>query len=757
MKKVLTAIAALILALSLYACNEVPSGTATGTPGTTLESVQTTVEANVVTGIDLSKSELTISEGSITSITAKAIPENAENAKVSFTSSDSTVVYVDQNGNVSAVGKGSAVIIASCSSGVTAECKVTVTERDDKMDKLNYKLADPIGWFSCYGEGLYANYAQSIVFTPYLYQLEDKIQSTKAEYYAVYLRFTHLPSDKYPEKFTFNSVKVQPELDIDGRLCLTLRSKNQDSGFCPIAGETYDIEVTVVNSRNNIVLYYGTYESITASPFMESSSNYLPTPMPGFVSKNEGQYYVSYKGAAGGKVTGTTLQALYPDEKGSGVKAVANDGYTFVMWSDGLTTPERQDTVSDKDSCLTAFFIKHEDKTGIPNMYLFTESGSPVTSKDYEKAYLTIMDADDVSLNISASLQIKGRGNSSWNPYAGQENYDSKNSYRIKFDEKQQLLGIGDSEKRDWVLNSNKFDPSGLRNYLVWQLGDKMGTLPYVPDCQWVQLYINGEYRGMYMVNELVETGKDRVDVDDSINSTDKGYLIEIDFRGTEEQQPFFYVSGYGAASNDNAREFVIKSECSTADLNYIKKYVQDMHKAILTGKREEIEKYADIPSLIDMYIIEELSKDVDVGAASFFMQKDPGGKIYFTAPWDFDFGFGTYGDAVSNEGLISYDKKGCTWYAVLVEQEWFRKAVLDRMAELEGAFRETMNEVAKTAEELRKSTDKNCNFWNIYGNRYHSYISREASLHLQNYDDHINYLIDWTNARWEILKELLK
>ncbi|MBE6543513.1 MAG: hypothetical protein E7675_03865, partial [Ruminococcaceae bacterium] len=404
-----------------------------------------------------------------------------------------------------------------------------------------------------------------------------------------------------------------------------------------------------------------------------------------------------------------------------------------------------------------AYFIKDSrDDMPIANMYIFTETNRPVNAKTYIGAEMLIIGASKEKYDISATLQIKGRGNSSWNPYASQTDYDSKNSYRLKLDEEAKLLGIGDSKNRDWVLNSNKFDLSGLRNYLVWELADKMGTLPYVPDCQWVQLYVNCEYRGMYMVTEHVEVAKDRVNVDDTVDSTDKGYLIEIDFRGTDEGQPFFYVEGYGAASNDNPREFVVKSQCTDDDLEYIAKYIQTCHNAICNGNKVVIEQLIDIPSLIDMYIIEELTKDVDVGAASFYMQKAPGGKIYFTAPWDFDFGFGTYGKAVNYEDMVSIGEEGCTWYAELVEEEWFRKAVLARMKELDTDFKATLDAVKSKGDELESSADKNAIFWNMYGHRYHSYVSSNVSSDLYTYDQHIDYLINWAELRWSVMVEFL-
>ena len=111
----------------------------------------------------------------------------------------------------------------------------------------------------------------------------------------------------------------------------------------------------------------------------------------------------------------------------------------------------------------------------------------------------------------------------------------------------------------------------------------------------------------------------------------------------------------------------------------------------------------------------------------------------------------------VSYEGMISVDNKGCTWFSELVKHEWFRNEVLARMNELDDDFENTLTQVKAKADELEESADKNAHFWKMYGKRYHSYVSNDASANLQNYDEHIAFLIDWADKRWDIIKEFLK
>lgn len=724
------------------------SDTVTGTPTQTMESVD----------IALDNKSISITQGQSAVLGATILKEEDKSQRLIYVSSDSSIAYVDQKGNIIGISEGNAEITVKTPTGLSAKCSVSVGAKNDEFDSFDLTNAEEIYWSSYINDGLYMDDKGNLTFSPSIWEFQQCLKFG-ASSYRVYLRFTHNSSNNVPQKYTFPSIVVEPKKSSysDYTMNLFLLAKNNQGTFCPIAGENYDIEYIIIKKSTKEALFYGVFEDVKAVEDIKTSEFYSPTAMPGYLPKNDNEQYLSYTAGDGGQIDGGDLQAHEVGTKGYEVTATPKAGYKFYGWNDGVKTPTRTDVVKDGKNQYKAYFIRESrEDMPIANMYIFTSTGKPVNTKFYINAEMLIVGASKEKYDISATLQIKGRGNSSWDASAPQTSYDSKNSYRLKFDEETKLLGIGDSKNRDWVLNANKFDLSGLRNYLIWDFADRMGTLPYVTDCQWVQLYVNCEYRGMYMVTEHVEVANDRVNVDDTIESTDKGYLIEIDFRGTDEGQPYFYVEGYGAASNDNPREFVVKSQCNDEDLEYIASYIRKCHNALVSGNKALIEQLVDIPSLIDMYIIEELTKDVDVGAASFYMQKSPGGKIYFTAPWDFDFGFGTYGKAVSYEEMVSVGEEGCTWFAALVEHEWFRKAVLDRMNELDGDFKATLDAVKAKADELESSADKNAIFWDMYGNNYHRYVSSSVSSDLKTYDEHIDYLINWSEARWKVMKDFL-
>ena len=714
-----------------------------------------------VVSIELNRSYIQLKKGSSETLKVTVHPEDADVSTLCWESESNKIASVERNGKVFANSVGTVKITCRTEDGgVSAVCTVVVDEDDDPIDKIDVSSAVTVD-AAIFKNGLRVNTNGELLFSPVLSEFRDKVSSSKYHNYTAYLRFTYLPKNDDDPEFVYRSVALTPTVSKYDCVDFVLQGEDEDSGFCPTAGANYKVELVIVKNDAKINgLYIGSY-TVKAHTEIKNSPFYNPTAIGGQTIRRDGEHVIRYVSAGNGYITGETKQLLEPGRGSTAVTAVPDDGYQFLMWSDGLQEATRKGDTVKEDTKLIAYFTDDKKDTNIADLYIFTDSKEPVTTKNYEGCSIVVKGTDGGKYDLTATAQIRGRGNSSWGT-APQSSYDSKNSYRLKLDEAVKLLGIGKGKNRDWVLQANKFDPSGLRNYLVWELANRMGTIPYVPTGTWVQLYVNNEYRGMYMVCELVEVAKDRVNIDDNLASTDKGYLMEFDFRGHAEDQPYFYIDGYGKDPKTHlydAIEIVIKSDISgDEDLKFIEAYVKECDKAIRSGNREKIDELIDIPSLIDMYILEEWTKDCDVGRASFYVQKSPGGKLCFTAPWDFDFGFGTYGPATGTDGLVS-GRHGaiCPWYGALVKCAWFREEVVARMHALDGAFAETIKALRRKADELEGAIDMNAIFWNLYGTKYHPYVNSQVSRDLHSFDEHIDFLLDWAEIRWETLREILE
>ncbi len=483
-----------------------------------------------------------------------------------------------------------------------------------------------------------------------------------------------------------------------------------------------------------------------------------------------------------GVIDGTATQYIKSGGYTERVTAIPLYGYMFTGWSDGKTERSRVADSAKEDVVYTANFAPVEVpvKLTVPDVYVNTSSGGDIRYKSYERATVTVTGADKDKYNFTAAgANIKGRGNSSWSSsYIGKtlgqnrwtttgkkyetvsetEMYKTKNSYTLKFDEAVNLLGIGNGKNKDWILQSNKYDISNLRNKFIYMLAEKMGTLTWVTHCAWVNLYINGEYRGLYMIQEKVEAANDRVNIDDSGTDPDKGYLIELDFRAgsdssKKEGLDYFYIPEFHK-NDSNKREFDIVSEHSTeAECSFIQDYMIRVDAAIRSHDKERIEELVDLYSLVDIFIIEEIAKDCDWGATSFYMYKEKGGKLYFTSPWDFDLCMGSYSVSLTLPGLVSAHY-GNEWFIELHDVKWFVNMVQARMTSLEGAIDDCLVMLQKYALALKPYVDRNNERWNVYGVNYHEYVSPQVSGLLCTYEEHVAFIYDWILYRWDDLRK---
>ena len=143
----------------------------------------------------------------------------------------------------------------------------------------------------------------------------------------------------------------------------------------------------------------------------------------------------------------------------------------------------------------------------LPTMFIDVKSGN----MDYihkekgnkESGTMRLYSADGKLETMAVVDSLKGRGNSTWQ-------WNEKKPYSLRLNEEKDLLGMGAASR--WVLLADAFDLSGLKNKLSYDLARNAG-MPYAPDCQWVELYLNGEYAGLYLLSERNEIHPNRVDL----------------------------------------------------------------------------------------------------------------------------------------------------------------------------------------------------------------------------------------------------
>lgn len=287
--------------------------------------------------------------------------------------------------------------------------------------------------------------------------------------------------------------------------------------------------------------------------------------------------------------------------------------------------------------------------SGPPTVYITTSTGKDISSKEeYVEAKISVDHMLDQYDLTELTCRLKGHGNTTWRDFG-----KIKPSYRLKLSEKENLAGIAGAAGKDYVLIANYADLTMLRNYVALSIGKKLTNIEFVPDFRFVNLTVNGKDRGLYLLCTKVKVAESRINIesDSTGKETDTGYLIELDSRANQDDDPYFKIKGTNYS-------FSVKSDTtSDAQVEYIKNAVTALYKACKTGDRVEVWKLADIDSIVDMFILEEFVKDRDMGFASFYMVKQKGSKIEFCSPWDFDLALGNDQDNPDPDGLITRDQ----------------------------------------------------------------------------------------------------
>ena len=155
----------------------------------------------------------------------------------------------------------------------------------------------------------------------------------------------------------------------------------------------------------------------------------------------------------------------------------------------------------------------------LSSVFVTTSIGLSAIDRDKEardkEAQIVILNGDGSAeysdLTDGTASEIKSRGNATWTYL--------KKAYQIKLDAKTDLFGMG--KAKTWILLANYTDQSMLHNALGFTLGDAL-ELDYNIDYRFVNLYVDGEYRGMYMLCEKVQIGDNRVEIADLEKETEK-------------------------------------------------------------------------------------------------------------------------------------------------------------------------------------------------------------------------------------------
>ncbi|MBR6289960.1 MAG: CotH kinase family protein [Clostridia bacterium] len=384
-----------------------------------------------------------------------------------------------------------------------------------------------------------------------------------------------------------------------------------------------------------------------------------------------------------------------------------------------------------------------ELKEPLPVITLNTETGKDVESKEeyiLTDFSLTAEDGRDISVE---DVSIRGRGNTAWRV--------PKKSYKLKFPSKICLMkeGEGETKAKDWTLIANHYDKSLIRNLVGYRMAVCLDGIEWTPYTEMVEVYLNGEYRGVYTLAEQVEVKKDRVNILDGDKDDNIGFFIELDFWSTGTYNVDYFKS--------MGIKYTIKSDFRDEDqVKALKCHLETVCNVIKEGDEEKIRSVVDIPSAVDMYIINEIYRDTDVGSGSSFMYfKEPQGQLYFGPVWDLDGAFGNATREQSTTGLYagynispsgSIREESNIWFAALQTNSWFREEVVSRWNEVKDTLLASVGENLKPVYANIEQYEKNFTAWPVLNEQ----LSDEPpkSLRLTSCREKIMYVENWIADR---------
>ena len=237
---------------------------------------------------------------------------------------------------------------------------------------------------------------------------------------------------------------------------------------------------------------------------------------------------------------------------------------------------------------------------------------------------------------------------------------DDKSADYVKT-KKMNMFDIGEAEDKDWVLYAAYVDPSMMRNILAMETYSAM-TGKWGVKNKYVELYIDGQYQGVYVFMDKVTQNKKRVDVKwDVKDDTKREFILKFDKTDAADR--------YELSSGDQKTfesDITGKTGISTYDtevdqrfeIEYPEKedieddggYWSDVYSFVL-GKVNEFESalskgdFTKVRDLInyefwaDFFILNEFAKNVDAYRASCIFVYT-GGKFEAWPLWDYELSF---------------------------------------------------------------------------------------------------------------------
>lgn len=364
----------------------------------------------------------------------------------------------------------------------------------------------------------------------------------------------------------------------------------------------------------------------------------------------------------------------------------------------------------------------------------------------------------DDSPSLTTNINLKYRGASS-------RHYDKKGILVKTIDknnEKKDISLLGMDSHSEWVLHGPYLDKTLMRNYMWYNISGEI--MEYAPNVRYCEVFINGEYNGVYVLVEKIEAGEDsRIKVRGKQGeSNETGYILRLD-RGVDNP-----IENVETFTNYSLRFPRVIGKTGYFNIVYpgasdltpeINKYIQDdfgsFEKSLYSydydSRTYGYSNYIDVNNFVDYMIINEFTCNYDALRFSTYIYKDIGGKYKFVV-WDFNSACDYYETSVMNP--LDFEFQDGVWYFMLLKDEKFTEKVISRYKYLrknvlsEEYLLSYIDDVSKY---LGDAVKRNYDKWGYsFGENYDYLTPKERNV--RNFDEAIKQMKDFIIKRGDWL-----
>lgn len=378
-----------------------------------------------------------------------------------------------------------------------------------------------------------------------------------------------------------------------------------------------------------------------------------------------------------------------------------------------------------------------------------SESGDIFIETDF-----TLYEKDEKPLKETVAINY--RGNSS-------RHFDKK-SYAIRFideaKENKNISLLGMEADNNWSLNGPYIDRSLIRNYLALNWAGEL--MPYAPDTRFVEVFVNGEYDGVYVLMEKVSRGKGRVPISvPERGSNHTGYIVRLDrTQKMENMLNDFSMSTFKIYPSGTELRYPTEKENTERRQEFVRQDYSNIGYSTAQMPYNmdfDYESIFDIRALYDYFIINELFRLEDAGQYSTYFYRDLRGKLT-PVVWDYNNGLNNYQDSEYNRTGLSMIHR--IYYEELLRDKKFADGLIRRyryLRETKLSTARMLQYVDDTVLFLGDAIERNNNRWgSVYDlSKYdtHNYL-HPAERNMTSYEGAVDQVKDYLEKRAEWLDE---